>query len=500
LSVYFDFGSIGSSETYYFDDIVVTGIVEVTASYDGGYSYIIDGVAKKELQLVRGNRYIFKYPSSHPMRFSMTADGIHNGDVEYTQGVDKSATNQISLTLDSDSPTTLYYYCQLHANMGGAVSHLGADKLVDRVKIVDTGGWQNWETIRGRVVALTAGEKVLRFEQRSGSINLNWLKFTKTLDSVSQTPAEEERSNQFSLIGNWRLAPEAGAMQVGPSAAAVGSWWSSDESLVTSRACFYDDIFRFGADGSFANVMGFETWVESWQGIDSDQCGSPVAPHDGSASATYTYDASTGSLTINGLGAHLGLPKVYNGGELSNPADAPSSVTYTVTAADTKNMTVQINYSDTYIWQFKLKKLPAITIPLDLKGNGPDKVLNTSDDVIVSGSFSINGKVFVRPPITPEAPEADGWCDLGNARCASRDLSRVGNNLYFRRFQHAKAVEWCESINGRLATAPEVTAYLLPITTTQGDGSWETDLNWPQQTSKYWTSTIADDDDGSKSR
>ena len=43
----------------------------------------------------------------------------------------------------------------------------------------------------------------------------------------------------------------------------------------------------------------------------------PVAPHDGSNSATYTHDASTGALVLTGKGAHVGLPKV-NGGELSS--------------------------------------------------------------------------------------------------------------------------------------------------------------------------------------
>jgi hypothetical protein len=162
------------------------------------------------------------------------------------------------------------------------------------------------------------------------------------------------------LAGDWKLAPMAGALQVGWDADNVGGWWSSGEGEVTGRACMFDDIFRFGADGSFANVMGAETWLEGWQGVDGDQCGAPVAPHDGSASATFTYDASTGSLMIDGLGAHLGLPKVYNGGEMSNPADAPTSVTYTVTEMSDSAMTIQINYVDTFIWQYKLVKVASV--------------------------------------------------------------------------------------------------------------------------------------------
>ena len=80
----------------------------------------------------------------------------------------------------------------------------------------------------------------------------------------------------------------------------------------------YDDEFVFGADGSFANVMGESTWLEEWQG--GEGCGAPVYPHDGTATDyTYDYDADAGTITVNGVGAHLGLAKVYNGGELTSP-------------------------------------------------------------------------------------------------------------------------------------------------------------------------------------
>ena len=107
------------------------------------------------------------------------------------------------------------------------------------------------------------------------------------------------------------------------------------------------------------NVMGSETWLEGWQGVDSDQCGTPVAPHDGSGTATYTHDASTGALVLTGKGAHVGLPKAFNGGELTTPADAPDSITYTVTEISDSAMTVQINYFDTYVWQYKFAKVVA---------------------------------------------------------------------------------------------------------------------------------------------
>ena len=63
-----------------------------------------------------------------------------------------------------------------------------------------------------------------------------------------------------SIAGDWKLAPVAGALGVGPSQGDI-SWWASDETTVTERACLFDDIYRFGADGSFANVMGDQNWL-----------------------------------------------------------------------------------------------------------------------------------------------------------------------------------------------------------------------------------------------
>jgi hypothetical protein len=97
-------------------------VYNVTATYDGGWIYIIDGVSKPELTLEVGTTYTFKYPSSHPLRFSLVRDGIHNGGGEYSQGVDTSGTNQISIIITSSTAKTLYYYCRLHRNQGGKIT------------------------------------------------------------------------------------------------------------------------------------------------------------------------------------------------------------------------------------------------------------------------------------------------------------------------------------------------------------------------------------------
>jgi len=116
----------------------------------------------------------------------------------------------------------------------------------------------------------------------------------------------------------------------------------------------FDDKFVFNADGSFENVQDGETWLEVWQGVSADACGTPVAPHDGSNAATWTLDEAAGTVTLTGLGAHLGLPKVHNGGEIDNPANAVESITYPV-VIEGNTMTVDVNYTNGF-WHYVFER------------------------------------------------------------------------------------------------------------------------------------------------
>ena len=165
------------------------------------------------------------------------------------------------------------------------------------------------------------------------------------------------------IEGIWKIAPEAGALAVGPSANS-GEWWSNSVEDVTTRACFFDDEYVFNADGSFQNVLGTETWLEGWQGGDynedgtidwqDDHCDVPLAPHDGSNAATYTFDAGAGTVTLNGVGAYLGIPKANNEGQLPDVA-VPETITYNATLSDNNTtMTLVIETGAGVFWTFKL--------------------------------------------------------------------------------------------------------------------------------------------------
>ena len=166
----------------------------------------------------------------------------------------------------------------------------------------------------------------------------NWF-----IDNVS---VGGDSSGDFSPEGTWVVT----SIGVGPSQGAT-NWFSNDVSS-GERGCYYDDTYIFNSDGSFANVLGDETWNEAWQGV-AEGCGTPVAPHNGTNPATYTYDASTGALTIVGQGAYIGLPKAHNGGEDGAPVD--DTITYIVSSSSETEMTIDIEAGSGVWWRYQMQ-------------------------------------------------------------------------------------------------------------------------------------------------
>ncbi|MDB4157904.1 carbohydrate binding domain-containing protein [bacterium] len=206
------------------------------------------------------------------------------------------------------------------------------------------------------------------------------------------------------LIGSWKLAPEAGALGVGPDLNNV-SWWSNLSSDVTTRACLFDDEYVFGADGSFQNVLGTQTWLDPWQGTNPAACGAPVAPHNGTATATYNYDEAAGTITINGTGAFLGLAQVINGAQIASPADAASSITYIAAISDDgATLDLDIEYATpegpSGFWSFKL-----------VKGLHPDDVDNDNDGYTENQGDCDDIDASINPAATEIEDNIDNDCD-----------------------------------------------------------------------------------------
>jgi hypothetical protein len=121
-------GSVNITGSLKVDTIDLAGDKVVTISVsDFNGKYFIDNVQNPVLTFVKGFTYKFLFPNilSHPLRFSTTSDGTHGGGTIYTDGVTTGSTpNYIQIEVTESTPTTLYYFCTAHQNMGNSISVL----------------------------------------------------------------------------------------------------------------------------------------------------------------------------------------------------------------------------------------------------------------------------------------------------------------------------------------------------------------------------------------
>ena len=131
-------GTTSASPTTYTVTVVSTG---------SGNKYVIDGTQQPTLSLTRGNTYVFDWSgaTSHPVRFSTTSDGTHGVGSEYTTGVTKDdGAYKTTIVVSGDAPDNLYYYCQVHSGMGGAINvsftpSVGLEASITEVGVAGTG-------------------------------------------------------------------------------------------------------------------------------------------------------------------------------------------------------------------------------------------------------------------------------------------------------------------------------------------------------------------------
>lgn len=180
------------------------------------------------------------------------------------------------------------------------------------------------------------------------------LTFTACSDDDADVDPEPEDPTVAALLGDWKLQSAAGALAVGPGVAS-SEWWSNSADDVATRACLFDDVWTFGEEGVFTYSQDGETWLETWQGVEAEACGAPVAVHDGSGD--YTFGATETSITLSGSGAFLGLAKAYNGGELNaDNTTPPATRNYTILELTASTLKLDMPIGGDGHWTFTFTK------------------------------------------------------------------------------------------------------------------------------------------------
>ena len=308
--------------------------------------------------------------------------------------------------------------------------------VIDNVPAEVTGSVLNWSAVREMTDSDEEGEVAFSITFQDISGEKGEVVATTTDESKVFYCKEGCSAGSESLAGDWVLDGD-GAASVGPAAESA-DWWSSTGAAAgpAGRACWFDDIFRFGEDGSFRNIMGDETWIEPWQGADAEGCGAPVTPHDGKTAGTWFYNSVAGALIIDGKGSHIGLPKAVNGAELGaegGTKEAPNSINYTVVTLDGDHMTLTLETAPGTWWTFRLVRKSA------LAPSSP-----------VAGKWRLDGDGAASVGPVPES--ANWWSSTGDAdgpagrACWFDDIYEFGADGSFRNLFQAET--WIEPWQG----------------------------------------------------
>jgi hypothetical protein len=161
-------GSVDVSGSLEVNNLSIGGdrLVNISVS-DAGGKYYIDNVKNPILTLIKGYTYKFLFPNigSHPLKFSTTNDGTHNGGSIYTTGVTTGATpDYIQIEVTDSTPSTLYYFCTIHHDMGNSISVLS--------DILNLEADRNIVYIEPSRIATTGSNTFIGTEVVSGSLSV----------------------------------------------------------------------------------------------------------------------------------------------------------------------------------------------------------------------------------------------------------------------------------------------------------------------------------------
>lgn len=341
LAIFFNFGTSGTGETYYFDNIRTFNPVNIALPLD----FEADA-----------NAYSFTEFSGAPTEVieNPDASGINTSAQVAKTLKDNGAATFAGAFIDLDTPIDFNISSTLSLKIWSPIANnqvllkledLNSDAEIEVSQVVNTTNeWVELEfDFSAADPSIEWGRAIFFFDFGVAGSGLEF--YFDDLNYVTEASDD--------LIGTWQVALEDGSLGVGPAVGDV-SWFNCNGPCLTERACYFDDTYTFNSDGTFVNGFGDgNTWVEDWQGA-ANECNTPIAPHDGSNPATYQFDAVNNTITVSGEGAFIGLSKAVNGAELPN-VPVPAEVTYNVEFENANTMRLNIAVANG-IWQYKLVK------------------------------------------------------------------------------------------------------------------------------------------------
>lgn len=193
---------------------------------------------------------------------------------------------------------------------------------------------------------------------------------SKTVTITDPNDAIKDLTGETSKV--WKLSRNIGEEEypliVGPDNRSEIWWAFGLNDPLGARPCLMEEEYIFNIDGTYEyNTKGqvfadFGIWDVTLEGncVDDTDPSQMVSGNGddlsawGSGTFDFEYDVNNNTLTVIGLGAHLGLPKVGTNAEVSVPQP---SVTYNVVSIDTEGSVDKLVLETTIdggYWQINL--------------------------------------------------------------------------------------------------------------------------------------------------
>ena len=316
-----------------------------------GNKYVLNGAYWPELSFVVGYTYVFNqddatnvyYPNptggtnnQHPLNFSAdNLNGEQGGGTVYTEGVTykldntavskqeywdgfESATQRsVEILVTSSTPSTLYYWCQNHANMGRSIS-------------VDVPGIASGEVANENAASVDVSDTVpnsanngnLWLDTNTGKLYIyiddgdseQWIQpavqpVAQDYNDLVNTPVLVSSINDLSDVDTGSTAPEPGEVlkwngtQWAPAAdiAAGGAGLDAD-TLDGEEGAYYLDYTNFtNTPTSFADISlnGITSISSTSETLNTIVGASGIVEHDFASSSVWYHTGATEDFTAN---------------------------------------------------------------------------------------------------------------------------------------------------------------------------------------------------------
>lgn len=256
-----------------------------------------------------------------------------------------------------------------------------------------------------------------------------------TVDLNVTDPNAQRRIITGDNTKTWKLLRDISSgeifpIQVGPQDRSQIWWALGINDPLGARPCIMEEEYIFGADGSYeyktdGTVFGdFGIWAAELEGRCLDETdpsnminvdGADISAWGSNDGYTFEFDNMNNTLTVSGVGAHVGLPKVGNGAEFNTPQ---ASVTYNIVSLEDNDgvdmmvLETTLDAAEGY-WSFALVSYDDPSLEPELPGAPPT----------VGFSSSIEGNTVT---FTNSSNNADSFSwDFGDGVGTSTEASPV---------------------------------------------------------------------------